>query len=246
MAKRRFATASAGDTRKSHKTRKTTPATESAGEPSLTAPVTTPTPPVPDNVALALLGSVAADMLEKSKDAMPVLDVPREEPAKQWWYRPADSKARKIAEKIVVMREAGRSDADIAKKLKTTEGSVRQYIYLARKNGWLGDDDEPVDLELELALTTDRKVVRNISASLDGQMTNWQTHEMTIAAAKGRGIFKNHETGKQDQGPAMQVVAIQVVMPPVGAGDQQRQITDGEMGGVPAYIEGDVEESDGS
>jgi hypothetical protein len=102
------------------------------------------------------------------------------------------------------------------------------------------DEDEPVDLELELALSVDRKVVRNIGAALDGGVTNYQTHEMTIAAAKGRGIFKNHEVNKNDGAAQMAVVAIQVVMPPVGAADQLPQVKEDQMGGVPAYVDGDV------
>ena len=137
----------------------------------------------------------------------------------------------------MVMRAAGRDAAYIAKKIGTTEGTVRQLVFLARKNGWLDENDEPIDLETELALSVDRKVVRNIDASLDGQMTNWQTHEMTIAAAKGRGIFKTHEK-TESQSQSLSVVAIRVEMPPVGAGDQQ--ILEQNVGGVPAYIEGDV------
>lgn len=162
-------------------------------------------------------------------------------PKDEWWYRPADSKARKYAEKIVVMRAAGHDDREIAKRMKTTEQSVRQYVYLAKKNGWLDAEDEPVDLEAELAMEIDRKIVRNIGSSLDGEMTNWQTHEMTIQAAKGRGIFKNHE--KTEGGAAqMQVVAIQIVMPPVGSEDQRVEIPDDMMGGTPAFVEGEVVE----
>lgn len=140
----------------------------------------------------------------------------------------------------MVMRAAGRSDAEIAKKLNTTEGNVRTTVYVARKNGWFDDNDEPVDLEAELALTIDRKIVRNIDAALDGNMTNWQTHEMTIAAAKGRGHFKNHEVAKNDGAATMAVVAIQVLMPPVGAQDQLPAVDESQMGGVPAYLDAEV------
>lgn len=171
--------------------------------------------------------------------------VPTELPAeKQPWYRPPDSKARAMFEKIAVMRVAGRPDADIAKKLKTTEQSIRQYVYLAKKNGWADDEGEPVDVELEAAMTLDRKVVRNISASLDGQMTNWQTHEMTIAAAKGRGIFKSGPDAGVTAQVQLPIVAIQVVMPPLGAGDQMPEITEEQMGGTPAYVEAEIVDGD--
>lgn len=212
-------------TRKSHKSRKTEPGTAPAGGPSSTALAT-------------LQPSDPPTLLPAVEGATPAVAPPA---ARQWWYRPADSKARKIVEKIVVMREAGRTSAEIAKLLKTTKGSVDQYMYIARKNGWLDAEDEPVDIELELALNVDRKIVRNIDSSLDGNMTNWQTHEMTIAAAKGRGIFKNHEVAKNDGASGqLPVVAIQVVMPPLGAGDQLPQVDESQMGGVPAFIEGET------
>lgn len=168
---------------------------------------------------------------------------PTELPAKQQsWYRAPDSKLRPKAEKIAVMRAAGHPVAEIAKRLKTTEANVRFIEYIARKNGWYDEDDEPVDVEAELAMNIDRKVVRNISASLDGQMTNWQTHEMTIAAAKGRGMFKSHDKVEGGQA-AMTVVAIRVDMPAIGAGDQN--IIEANVGGIPAYIEGEVAEEAG-
>lgn len=166
--------------------------------------------------------------------------VPAELPAeKQDWYRKPDSAVRTKAEKIAVMRMAGRPVADIAKRMGVTEGRVRVIEYLARKNGWYDDEDQPVDLEAELAYNTDRKIVRNINASLDGQMTNWQTHEMTIAAAKGRGVFKNHDK-VQVESQQMTVVAIRVDMPALGAGDQH--ISEENVGGTPAYLDAVVTE----
>ena len=162
-------------------------------------------------------------------------------PEKQWWYRAPDSKSRKLAEKIAVMREAGRPDKDIAKKLGIAENSVKQTAYLARKNGWWDAQDEVVDVEAELAFDMDRKIVRNASAILDGQMTNWQTFELTKEGLKGRGMFKQHE--KTENVGGMQVVAIQVVMPAIGAGDQAVEVSDHNVGGTPAYLEGEVEDA---
>lgn len=235
---------SAGKSRKSHKSRKTTvESPPPAGSPSSTA-LREQAAPLTNPLALVLQGDAPAD---GKKDATNT-DIPTEDPAKQWWYRPADSKARKIAEKVLVMRTAGRDDKEIAKKLKTTENTVRQYVYLARKNGWWKENEEGVeevvDVESELALNIDRKVVRNISASLDGQMTNWQTHEMTIAAAKGRGMFRNHDVVKNEGGAMMQAVQIQVVMPAVGAGDQLPQVDESQMGGIPAYTEAELVEEE--
>jgi transposase len=178
---------------------------------------------------------------EPTEPTEPTAGVPTElPPEKQSWYRPADSKIRKKVEKILVMRAAGHHDRAIAKKLGSTEATIRQDVYLARKNGWLDEDGEPIDLEMELALNIERKVVRNISASLDGQMTNWQTHEMTIAAAKGRGIFKTHEKSEALV-EGMQVVTLQVVRPPEEVGLAVREIPADQCGGRPAYLEGEVD-----
>ena len=186
------------------------------------------------------LGALLKSAQEKGGDSVDT-GIPTEDPKKQWWIRKPTSPIRKKAEKIAVMRAAGHKDAEIAKRLKTTAGTVQQMMFLARKNHWLDDDDEPVDLELEMAMTVDRKVVRNLNASLDGQMTNWQTHETTLAAAKGRGHFKTHEVSAKESGQGMSVVAIQVIMPPVGAGDQKPEVREDQMGGAPLYLEGDLE-----
>lgn len=221
-------------TRKSHKPKRQWKRPVELGDPeSSVAAVGSST----DNTAPV---NEIAELLSPSTEKPAVEDaaVKPLQPEKPYWYRPPDSKARKLFEKIAVMRAAGRDDEFIAKKLGTTYQSVRQYVYLAKMNGWADDDGEPVDLEAELALNVDRKIVRNISHSLDGNMTNWQTHEMTIAAAKGRGVFKNHDTASGQQQQSMPVVAIQVIMPTVGVGDQQ--VVEANVGGVPAFEEGEV------
>jgi len=237
-------------TRKSHKSRrKAVPQKPVNPEGSVVSRSgsSSDTPTTPDSVALVpssshpvadILTAVDGDAKDTPTGSVPTLVAPPPLPARPYWYRQPDSKSRKLCEKIVVMRAAGRDDAYIAKKLDTTEQTVRQYVYLGHKNGWLDNDGEPVDLEAELALDIDRKTVRNIGHSLDGGMTNWQTHEMTLAAAKGRGIFKNHEKSDGSVSQSLPVVAIQVIMPPVGAGDQV--VVEANVGGVPAFVEGEA------
>jgi predicted transcriptional regulator len=227
-------------TSKSHKSRSSQSESPAGG--------VSPLPSSGDNaLALAVKGAglspvSAFDAAEKAaavEDAVAEFQQPKELPAhKQSWYRPADSKARKLVDKIVVHRAAGRQDAEIAKLLKTTEQSIRQYVYIAKKNGWLDSEGEPVDLEAELAHNIDAKIVRNISASLDGKMTNWQTHEMTIKAAGGRGIFKDHS--KTEGQVLMAPVAIQIIMPPLAEGQQRMEIPADMLGGTPAFTDGEV------
>ncbi len=228
-------------TAKSHKSRKTDgeskPRQRNSGKGHAPAPLDSSPDAGSSSGTSVTPASVASITLPSS--TLRGEDVPAPLPKEQQpWYRKPDSKLRKQADKIAVMRAAGRPVASIAKKLDTSEANVRFVEYIARKNGWYDEDDEPVDLEAELALTLDRKIVRNVDASLDGQMTNWQTHEMTMAAAKGRGIFKNHDKVETEQ-TQLSVVAIQVVMPPVGAKDQQ-VLDETNIGGTPAYLEGET------
>ena len=224
-------------TSKSHKSHKTLPQEPGSPESQLVVDLAPP----PDLATQPELTTPTPMLTEKSKDSVST-GAPQElEPKTQYWYRTRDSKTFKVFQKIVVMREAGRPDADIAKRLNTTAPNVAQTMWIAKKNGWVDGDGEEIDVEAELAINIDRKVVRNISASLDGGMTNWQTHEMTMAAAKGRGMFKSHEVSKGGGDSQMQVVAIQVVMPPIGAGDQMPEIREDQMGGVPAYVDGEIE-----
>lgn len=226
------------NTSKSHKSHKTQPQEPGSPESHMAVDLAPP----PDLAILLPTTPTPMTMEKKSKDFdSNGTGAPKElPPEQQYWFRTRESKTFKTFQKIVVMREAGRPDADIAKRLNTTAPSVSQTMWIAKKNGWLDADGEEVDVEAELAINIDRKIVRNISASLDGEMTNWQTHEMTMQAAKGRGMFKNHEVSKGEGGQQLQVVAIQVVMPPIGAGDQMPEIREDQMGGVPAYVDGEV------
>jgi hypothetical protein len=228
------------NTSKTHKSRKTevSPKPRRSPLPGKAAPADISGSPLGITPAVSPSSDVPRDAPAATTAGSPS-ELPKELPREQQsWYRAPDSKLRPQSAKIAVMRAAGAPVFDIAKRLKTSEANVRFVEYIARKNGWYNEDDEPVDVEAELAFDIDRKIVRNISASLDGQMTNWQTHEMTVQAAKGRGIFKSGES--KPEGPQMQVVAIQVVMPPIGVVDQQ--VVEENTGGTPAYLEGDIQD----
>lgn len=230
------------NTTKSHKSRKTgsrkprQSAKDSNAAPGRDSSSTAPAAMTPslDPTLVLDQGNIEAVTENTPTDMVPL------DPKTQPWYREPTSKTRKQFDKIMVATAAGKSAEEIAKKLGTTAGNVRFVRYIGRKNGWCDDNDELVDLEAELAFTIDRKIVRNIDRALDGQMTNWQTHEMTMAAAKGRGHFKNHDVIKTEGSNGMQVVAIKVVMPAIGAEDQKPEIGPDQMGGVPAYMDAEV------
>ena len=238
-----------GTTTKSHKSRKTDPVSAPAdGTSSVSLAILPAGPPlpVPTPDQFSTVGStLAAPTTEERHGPNVATGVPEPEPEpRQWWYRPHDSKARKLVEKIVVLDVAGWKNADIAKKLHTTPATISQYRYIGKKNGWMRIDEsgepEIVDIEAELAMNVDRKIVRNIDASLDGHMTNWQTHEMTMAAAKGRGIFKDAAAKAALSIGELPIVAIQVIMPTIGVLDQR--IDETNVGGVPAYAEAEIVE----
>jgi hypothetical protein len=170
-------------------------------------------------------------------DSQTLMVNPPPKPKKPFWYRPPDSKARKKFEKIAVMRAAGKSDHDIGKRMDMSEQSVRQIVYLAKMNGWSNADGEPVDLEVEMALNVDRKLVRNLNHALDGGMTNWQTHEVTLELMKRRKVVSDVQDIATNQAlPSM--VAIQVVMPPLSA--EQQTIIEANVGGIPAFQEAEI------
>jgi transposase len=217
---------------KSHKSRKTQGKFSAADAPPSSALATRQSSFSPP---LSSTGEAGADA---PVDPDHMIGPPAAElPQNQYWYRPPDSKARKYFEKIVVLRAAGHHDEEIAKRLKTTAASVRQYVYLAKRNGWADDEGEPIDLEAELALNIDRKVVRNINHTLDGGMTNWQTHEMTIAAAKGRGVFKS-DKADASVNVTMPIVAIRIDMPALSAAHQV--VNEANVGGTPNYQEAEI------
>ena len=230
-------------TRKTHKSRRRAPTTQGSSEPgqSLVAVV-------PDNGSSSVAGLPvpaplpAKDVPDKpsetgDSDQRSVVMLPPPKPEKPYWYRPPDSKARKLFAKIAVQRAAGHDDAHIAKKLGTTAGSIKQYVYLAKMNGWADQDGEPVDLEAQMALDVDRKLVRNIDRALDGGFTNYQTHEVTMMLAKQRKVVTDIDAG--GSGESMpNVVAIQIVMPPLSL--EQQTIVEANVGGVPAFQEGQV------
>jgi hypothetical protein len=102
-------------------------------------------------------------------------------------------KQRKMAFKIMQLREEGLSREDIAKQLGYHANSVSRILNMAGKRGWLTTPD----IEDHLNFITSHKIVRNIDKALDKKEgLSLLQQEMTIAAAKGRGLFKVHETGK--------------------------------------------------
>mgnify|MGYP001607460514 FL=1 len=153
--------------------------------------------------------------------------------------RPPRSKQRAKVAEIIALRLEGLSDEQIGKKVDLATRAVRQYVYHGTKMGWVTFDDPEEDLEYRLK----HKIIRNVEGTLDGTLLpSAAMQEMTIAAAKGTGLFKTNE---QKAGIVVPQMAIQVNI--VGAPGTAQAIT-GQMaradafGGTPAYLDAAIEE----
>lgn len=124
---------------------------------------------------------------------------------------------------ILSCRALGMSDKEIAEKLGIKVKSVQQYMWIAGKRGYLSQSSPKERMEFELP----HKIVRNVSAFLDSENPK-ERFEMTVEAAKGTGIFKQHQAIKQDGMVQMAQISVNVVMP---EGIQQ-DVVEGSIGGV--------------
>ena len=155
------------------------------------------------------------------------------------WKRAHDSKMRKKVARILVLKMAGHKTSAIAKRLATTPETVRHYLYIAGKNGWLSPDGlELVDPAETLVYDAAHKVVRNINSALDGKNLSGQQFEMTVETAKGIGLFKNHSATKVEGQVTMPALEVKFVLP---QGSAPFVAPEGAAyGGEPAYVEGQV------
>lgn len=123
---------------------------------------------------------------------------------KPYWDRPADSSIRQKAAEIVALKVAGKTRAEIAVIVGLQADTIKRYLYLAAKNGWLKFDDPTERLEYELL----PKIVDNIAYHL-----NKKDKTMTIEAAKGTGLFKSHQAIKTETEAPQTVLTLNIEMP---------------------------------
>lgn len=157
----------------------------------------------------------------------------KEAPAKSpRWERPSNSKQKAKVAQILIHKANGKKGPEIAELMGTTEGYVRHLLWLAGKNGWFTEEDL-VDPAERLVYDTSHKIVRNINKALDGEELKPGQQEMTIEAAKGIGLWKNHSAVKQEGVMQIPVLAIKVELPPTG--DAPPAPSREFAGGTPAY-----------
>ena len=135
---------------------------------------------------------------------------------------------------IQVLKQEGFSTQEISEKLGIKPASIRQYMWIAGKNGWLNPLDPYEKAHSELV----HRAVSNAEEWLHARdaRTGLPDKEFTLEAMKGFGIFGSGPAQQSEQ-QATNILAIQITMPQGGNLPQMRE---GNAGGSPAYVEGEV------
>ena len=146
---------------------------------------------------------------------------------------------RQKANQAMALKAEGVSYEEIAKAIgyKNAHG-VADLLYDAGKKGWLAATP---DVDAHLTYITAHKIVRNVDKQLDGEDLTEQQHKMTIAAARGRGLFKQYEEGKAETSQGQMLLAVKVEI--VGEKTDIKSLPAENVGGRPAYLEGQVAEA---
>lgn len=169
-----------------------------------------------------------------SAGSTPAAVTPPPTPPKQRWIGlPPNSKIRAKAAAICAMKIQGHDNDTIATQLGLSVRSLRQYLWIAGKNGWLKTDDPHEYAESVII----HKVVKGLEELVDARDKDGLPRQSVIMeSAAGLGIFKDHS--KQDAAPVQQanVLTINVVMPD----GVPSAVRPGTGGGVPSYVEGET------
>jgi hypothetical protein len=158
---------------------------------------------------------------------------------KKWAVIPAEGKIHQTVKAIQVLRQDGFSTQEISEKLGIKPASIRQYMWIAGKNGWLNPLDPYERAHSELV----HRAVSNAEEWLharDGK-TGLPDKEFTLEAMKGLGIFGSGPAQQSEQGHT-NVLAINITMP---TGGNLPTMRDGNAGGVGAYVDGEIVNASG-
>jgi hypothetical protein len=135
---------------------------------------------------------------------------------------------------ILALRVAGLDEGQISEQLSLSKGTIRNYIYLAGRHGWLDADvmmANPVE-RIEYGLL--HKVVRNLDASLDSED---KAERAAVTDKLFDATLAKHWAPVVSAGSAQTLVAIRIEHP---QGPPQA-IREGTVQGVSAWTEGEVE-----
>lgn len=154
--------------------------------------------------------------------------------SQKWTGLPKKGKVRKTVAAIIALKVQGYSTAEIAEQLQLKPASVRQYLWIAGRNGWLNTQDPHEKAHSELV----HRAVSNLEEWMHARdaRTGLPDKDITLAAASGLGIFGGGPAQQQEH-QATNILAIQITMP---QGGNLPTMRDGNAGGAPAYIEGEI------
>lgn len=135
----------------------------------------------------------------------------------------------------MALKIEGKDNDEIAAAVGLSVRSLRQYLWIAGKNGWLTTADPAEEVEYNLA----HKAVRNLDMLLDDKDkdTGMPRTEVTLATLRGVGILRNHDAKGPDVANGQQNVLQINIQAPAGA---TTEIRAGTMQGAPAFVEGET------
>jgi hypothetical protein len=154
---------------------------------------------------------------------------------KPFWDVGKDSKTYETCMKILSMRVAGIDDKTIADTLKLSMQTVWNYCYIAGKNKWADTFANAKD-QIEFSIMP--KVVRELEAGLDDRVrhvTSGMTvgQQMALQIAAGTVFKKFQEAGPERTTNNILAIRIETVAGAIV------DIKEENIGGVPAYVEGE-------
>ena len=161
-------------------------------------------------------------------------------PKKPFWDVGKDSVIYERAMKVLAMRMAGIGDKDIADTMGLSMQTIWNYCYIAGKNEWVPEFGNAKD-QIEFRILP--KVVRNLEAALDDNTRHVTSglkvkDQVALQIAEGT-VFKKFEQADASQAPISNIIAIRIEQ--VGGGTTE--VREGNIGGVPAYVEGEVDDA---
>jgi hypothetical protein len=148
---------------------------------------------------------------------------------------PKRSRIRQKVLLILALKAEGKTPAEISAQLGLTIGTIRTYLYVAGKNGWLPRYDPKDVLEYELT----HKIIKNLDEALDDDTRNTKTgmKVKTTTALKmaEQTMFKDAQAHTAPSTMMVLGVKVEVV------GDTQT-VREGTVRATPHFIEGQTTE----
>lgn len=176
----------------------------------------------------------AALVPAKPSNALVLEERQKEKQKQRWTNLPENSKMREKAAQIMALKIQGHDNDEIAKAVGLSVRSLRQYLWVAGKNGWLTVADPQDTVDYELA----HRAVSNLDELLHARdcTTGLPDKEITLATLRGTGIFRNHDAAPAVGNSGQQNVLQINITSPTGT---VTEIRPGSMQGAPAFIEGE-------